>query len=338
MRILRAEGRYAFTLVELLVVIAIIGILVALLLPAIQAAREAARRATCQSNLRQHGVALLNYHNAHQAFPPGAWLQVGAAGPNVLANANVLLLPYLEEVSLEGIWQHDRNYKDQNHIALTTPVPLFTCPSNGGQTVIDALFDSVGLPQGLAIATTDYAYCKGATDAWCLGNAYLPAEKGVFHIFNQESEQATKIARITDGTSHTIAMGEAAGGDNWTACRSPGCTVAEGRGQANVLWMVGDLSVAAHADAGYVFTGVYGATVERMNKRPVTGTILNEPGIFDCRSSTNGGPHASSNFRSDHPGGAMFLLCDGSVQFLTEDIDLSNYRALSTFAGGEVVQ
>ena len=76
MRNLRVGGRYAFTLVELLVVIAIIGILVALLLPAIQAAREAARRASCQSNLRQHGVALLNYHNAHQAFPPGAWLRM----------------------------------------------------------------------------------------------------------------------------------------------------------------------------------------------------------------------------------------------------------------------
>ncbi len=330
--------RIAFTLVELLVVIAIIGILIALLLPAIQASREAARRVNCQSNLRQHGAALLNYHDVRRQFPPGAWIRVGAAGPTILTNANVLLLPYLEEDSLESLWRHDLNYKDQNHAALTTPVAVFTCPSNAAQTVVDSLFDSVGLPAGLTLATTDYAYCKGATDAWCLGNGYPPEEKGVFHLFNIDAEQPTKIARITDGTSHTIAMGEVAGGDNWPTCRRTGCVEAEGRAYANVPWMVGDLSIPAHADGGYVYTGIYGSTMEPMNKRPVTGTILHEAGIFDCRSSANGGQHASSNFRSDHPGGAQFLMCDGSVHFIQEDVDRVRYRALSTYAGGEVVE
>jgi prepilin-type processing-associated H-X9-DG protein len=73
-----------------------------------------------------------------------------------------------------------------------------------------------------------------------------------------------------------------------------------------------------------------------MNKRPVTGSILNEPGIFDCRSSIDGGPHSSSNFRSDHAGGVLFLFCDGSVQFLSESIEPPLYRALSTHAGSEV--
>ena len=77
--------------------------------------------------------------------------------------------------------------------------------------------------------------------------------------------------------------------------------------------------------------------MEPMNKTPVTGSTLNEPGIMDCRSSADGGPHSSSNFRSDHPGGVQFVFCDGSVQFLVGSIDPATYRGMSTYAGGEIV-
>jgi prepilin-type processing-associated H-X9-DG protein len=204
--------------------------------------------------------------------------------------------------------------------------------------VSDPIFDSLGIASGTELATTDYAFSRGVTDAWCLGNAFPPNEKGMFHIVNVDEEQPISIREIEDGTSNTFTMGEAAGGDHWRMCRKPECREPEGYAFANVPWMFGNLSIDSIADTGYVSAAIYGSTRERLNKNPVTATILNEPGIVDCRSSLNGGPHSTSNFRSDHPGMGHFLFCDGSVQALHEDIGIDLYRALSTHAGGEVAE
>jgi hypothetical protein len=310
-------------------------VLVALLLPAVQAAREAARRGSCQNNLKQLGVALLNYHGARGAFPAGAQLRDG----KVLTNANVAIQAYLEESAVEEKWNHKLQYWEQSPVVLQIPIAVFTCPTNGFQTVSDPIYENLlGIPVGTLLGTTDYAYSKGATDAWCTGNKYPPSEKGVFNIINVAEERPTSIRQITDGTGHTMAMGEAAGNDQWPVCGRPGCTVPEGHAPANIPWMIGNISIDAVSATGYVYTAIYGSTLEPMNKRPVTGSILNEPGILDCRSSLNGGPHSSSNFRSDHSGGAQFAFCNGSVHFLHEDIDLPLYRALSTYAGGEIAE
>jgi len=330
--------RMAMTLIELLVVIAIIGVLVALLLPAIQAAREAARRASCQNNLKQLGVALQNHHGARGTFPAGARLRMEPAGLKVLTNGNVALLPYLEQNAVADLWNNDLQYWEQAPSVLQTPMAVFTCPTNGLQTVSDPIFDTLGIPPDTPLATTDYAYCKGATDAWCLGNDYPSDEKGVFHIVDDNDGKPTTISQITDGTSHTLAMGEGSGDAQWPVCRRPGCSSPEGHAQgANAPWMIGNLSIDSHADTGYVFTGIYGSTREPMNKRPVTGTIINEPGVFDCRSSRDGGPHSSGNFRGDHLGGVLFLFCDGSVRFLSESAGMPLYQALSTYAGEELI-
>ena len=230
-------------------------------------------------------------------------------------------------------WNHDRPYWQQAPAMLAAPVAIFTCPTNGRQTVADKIFDPLGIPPGTTLATTDYAYSKGATDAWCLTNEYPPSEKGVFHINFKGYSQATRIQQITDGTSHTLAMGEAAGDTQWPTCGKPGCTVSQGRAAANIPWTIGNLSDQSYVDAGFVYTGIYATTLEPMNKSPVTGTLVEESAIFDCRSSTNGGPHSSSNFRSDHPGGALFLLCDGSVHFFSAEIEPRQFRAFIDLRG-----
>lgn len=79
---------------------------------------------------------------------------------------------------------------------------------------------------------------------------------------------------------------------------------------------------------------MFGSTVDRMNKNPVTATMIDEGRLSNC---TAGGADSATNFASQHPGGANFLFCDGSVQFLSETIDMADYRGLSTCAGGEVV-
>ena len=114
------RGQRGFTLVELLVVIAIIGILVALLLPAIQAAREAARRAQCGNNLKQLGVAVHNYHDAYQVFPPAGigygWCSEGRPGFPTMLNVSgwTMVLPFLEQQSLYDRYDPRQSASAQN--------------------------------------------------------------------------------------------------------------------------------------------------------------------------------------------------------------------------------
>lgn len=114
----------AFALVQLLVVIAIIGVLVALLLPVLQTAREAARRLSCQSNLKQFGLALLNHEAMFGYAPPGSRMKLGAAGPEIGPNANVALLPFLEQAAIEPLWYHAHSYWEQDPVTASRERPI----------------------------------------------------------------------------------------------------------------------------------------------------------------------------------------------------------------------
>ncbi len=181
-----------FTLVELLVVIAIIGVLVALLLPAVQAAREASRLTQCKNNLRQLGLALQNHHGALGNFPAG----VVASDDDFRSGKHsgfVFLLPYLEQNVLFESYDQSKSWTSDVNLAVgAAHLQMLTCPSN----VTEAI------QQGnILAAPTDYAFSKGPL-------AYLCEQQPSIGVFDINSE--VRIAQITDGTSHTFALGEAA--------------------------------------------------------------------------------------------------------------------------------
>lgn len=104
---------------------------------------------------------------------------------------------------------------------------------------------------------------------------------------------------------------------------------------ATNAWISGGLGVSFFKDAGIVLAGIWACSVERPNKWPVTDNYIDLGGVTDCRSSFEGGKHSTSNFRSDHPGGVCFLFADGAVHWVAENVDLANYRRLSTIGAGD---
>jgi prepilin-type N-terminal cleavage/methylation domain-containing protein/prepilin-type processing-associated H-X9-DG protein len=376
--------RLAFTLVELLVVIAIIGILVALLLPAIQAAREAARRSQCINNLKQYGIGLLNYHTTHNTFPKG-WLAKSSAD-GYYANANTKILPYLEESSLHGIYEQNDEWYDQGpnntypgRNVGNTVIPMFNCPSTGEPNpyFYKPLQDLLGGSRNGTFGTTDYAYCKGNTDAYCVDLASIAPGKevkpgqvrrdlnGVFNI-----AWGASIKKITDGTSKTMAMGEASSDPRWRVCSGPGGNTAvpngtprcTGNGEMSkipgelqwawVPWIAGQPNSTQYKGDLGPLSSIFAATVDAMNKNPVTESFidanaLTSPNPKVACTDSRGAPYTypggqtgssyASNFRGDHPGGCNFLMADGSATFLPESIDLLLYQSKATIAGEEVL-
>lgn len=347
--------RCAFTLVELLVVIAIIGVLVALLLPAVQAAREAGRRAQCVNNLKQQGLALQNYSSQKGAFPVGTRMVGGLRGFN--ASANALILPFCELASVKSLYNLNDEWEQQPATVLATAVPFFKCPSSGAPNPLeDPLLATVG-KGATTFGVSEYAYCLGYTDAFCVDNNLRPgavaaSQQGMFNL-----NWGASFRQITDGTSNTIAMGDASGDPRWKVCHGVQCTEASlspapGGGEvptAAIGWALCEPNNTTYLPRLGARASMYGASVEPMNKSPVTDSFISEtqylteaigmvntPGTV-CRASFDGGGHSASNYRSDHPGGCNFLFADGSVRFLVEGIDMTPYRAMTTIAGDEVV-
>lgn len=309
-RMTRGSASRAFTLVELLVVIAIIGVLVALLLPAIQAARETARRATCTNHLKQMGIALHNYHDAHKAFP------TGVAGGRVASPENgfgwaVGLLPYLEEQTLydqldpPGEPDIFRTVFDTTGAIMKggdTVLEVFRCPTSE----LDSHATHEDLPEyAVGYATSDYKGCNGSDAEGTGGHGIFCTVKELWH-----NNRRTKLAMkdVTDGLSKTIAIGESA----YYSLK-----------QIDDVW-------------GWPFW--------------IGGVVEDESVLFktnaDCPINCEISPIAIAGFAtakddscafSWHAGGAQFLFGDGSVHFLPETIDAPTYESLGNIADGNVV-
>jgi prepilin-type N-terminal cleavage/methylation domain-containing protein/prepilin-type processing-associated H-X9-DG protein len=346
----RQSRSSAFTLLEILVVIAVVAVLLALLIPAVLKALALSQRAQCQNKLHQLGIALNNYHNTEGCFPPGL-ISTDSNVCNADTTGFTLLLPYLERDTTRQIYHSDQPwFHPSNYQAVATEVPMFYCPANRarGQTDLRMIGKQWGFDLPPVAATCDYAFCKGANAALNRDWTRIPLEvRGVFNVRPpEEPVSGVRHIDIVDGESSTLAMGDAAGGSKRYLVRdlsNPGYPVFNSFIGSTVpieqSWSAAGVTDPNHPYYGSVFavTAQYGLLPdprdEPMNRTQVTPTVCSG----DPRGDNHLGHDTVSGFRSQHHGGCNFLLCDGSVHFILETINADVYRALSTYAGGEVI-
>jgi len=285
-----------FTLIELLVVIAIIAVLIALLLPAVQQAREAARRTQCRNNLKQLGIALHNYHDTANTFPPGTMYGDDDYG------WGTFLLPMIDQAAIYNRLDFNNygtqviggvvNVRSLRLIPGVTDVvlPAFICPSNSMLT--HSPVRTGGTPSGPNFgghARSDYKGCLGSGGGSITGmfgkikNTYRP----------------TRIRDVLDGTSNTFALGE------------------------GYTKFAREINGPTHPNV-HDFPIWLGTSDQHQNVVAETG-LNHIPNQFD------------DSFASLHTGGVMFLFADGSVRFVSENIDMRTYSYLGDKADGNVV-
>jgi prepilin-type N-terminal cleavage/methylation domain-containing protein/prepilin-type processing-associated H-X9-DG protein len=317
--------RSGFTLVELLVVIAIIGILIALLLPAVQAAREAARRSQCTNNLKQMGLALHNYADSFKKFPSGS-IALSGHGPT----AFVLILPYLEQRSLHsqlkfnsGSFYFGSTSSDVNMALHNITVPAYVCPSSPLEQMGTGSCTSCTVQP-----TTDrkllkgtYVLVSGGRDHSSTDNQAAKGPTSAGGVFLRG--RPIGFQDITDGTSNTMAIGEQ--GD-WGKIVASNTRADIRASDWSGMWMganhntnpTGNNSLSTLGDARCFLTTTIAFSVGYKERvAAAAGTPGTAPG--DCNTP----------LQAAHPGGCNVLLCDGSVRFLSESLQLQTLYNLA---------
>ena len=305
-----------FTLIELLVVIAIIAILIALLLPAVQQAREAARRSQCKNHLKQLGLAMHNYHDTHGVFPPG-YVRVNNRPEWAWGT---FLLPFMDQTALYnelGVGDPDSDWDSVSSADQPgrTSLSSYRCPSD---TVTET--NSSRGTWGAANYVANYTSHPGTPGT--SGDGTYPAAQDSNGprrgMFGKNSE--VQIRDITDGTSNTILLGE-------RAYELPFDTATNGKALCRAaVWggSNGDVVRAGNSDA------------QASGTLAVTGTGINDTSLYgDGTSSATASDARNRNicsitYSSRHEGGAHFLLADGAVRFLSENIDHQSDDAVNS--------
>lgn len=292
-----------FTLVELLGVVAIIGVLAGLLLPAVQAAREAARRMKCSNNMKQIGLAIHNFESTHQRLPAGAFWH-----PNNAKRGSIFvhLLPFIEQNNLYQNFDLTSNdtdkatYPGSEELLGATLIPILRCPSDSSDE------------KYFGLAAHNYAASLGPTavyenpdcfcvDPWAaLAEAPLDDPNDFAGPFTRVGTQV-RIAQVQDGLSNTIFFGEV----------RPGCSEHARNGWAT-----------SNNGNGYCTTII-----------PINFNTCDDSASDPCVRSCNW--NTEVGFKSAHPTGALFLLGDGSVSFVSENLEHSLYQSLGGKSDGQ---
>jgi prepilin-type N-terminal cleavage/methylation domain-containing protein/prepilin-type processing-associated H-X9-DG protein len=341
---MRVGSRRGFTLIELLVVIAIIAVLIALLLPAVQAAREAARRAQCVNNLKQLGLACHNYNQSQNTFPANLYLHPAYSSATYNWNNSswlVFLLPQMEQqplynaVNFSFMWGNNNiGYPNttplgqQNSTVRLTVINALICPSDPSPTIDSTNADEIS---GQQAAGSSYVGNLGDNCLACnpgQNTVSLCASQGYFCRGSQLGDPATISFPPSQGTGSGIF---------WREC--PGVPLAQITDGTSNTFLAGEQIMKVT---------LWNTWVEANQCVGSTALPLNylAPGVSIAGSGStvvsNGSSDTGSwthwyNFRSMHPGGGNFAMCDGSVRFIKNSINMFTYQAISTRGQNEIV-
>lgn len=349
---MRLQRHSAFTLVELLVVIAIISVLIALILPAVQNAREAARRIQCRSNLKQMGLALHNYHDSFGTFPPainhsgriscdgGAGHRDGYGtalyrGNNRVQNTSgwVMLLPYLEQAAAYN--QYDFNQSgslsspcghpiagssavNPNVLVTSMALAILQCPSHpeAGQVSSSSPANSMSDYYSRENARrASYGFATGVGDDF----------SHLYSAFNGDVRQGAfgnsggaRLVQITDGTSNSIAVGESWGGERWKVHSSFG------------PWGLTGTHTCCH-----LYTP--SASSSTLTLATIVQNGYDKEFMINASYYPNDRRQYAWGYGSGHAGGTHVVLADGSVRFLSENMDVLTFWRLTYIHDGDVV-
>ena len=333
---LRNQG---FTLIELLVVIAIIAILVALLLPAVQQAREAARRTQCKNNLKQWGLALHNYHDTHNIFPPALHMS-GRYNSTAFYSGNtkvqnttgwVFLLPFVEQSAAYGLYDFNQTGSLSNpyslplagittanpNVAVTSmALPALQCPSHpqGGEISSAGITNPADFYSRERARRASYGFNTGVFTDY---NAPYSVYGGDIRQGAFGNSGASRLRDLTDGSTNSILVGESWGGDQNQISGSFG------------PWGLTGTHTCCHLRTLSNSTTVLDATTIAPY---VANFGINKPYLGDARRRSY-----AWEYKSGHTGGIQVTLGDGSTRFISENIDALTFARLNYIHDGQVI-